>query len=80
MIDWEITGITIQCEAVQTTVTVLIYKDSHARCTGYRKYYQNPSKQDAKALRQRGKKHGRLLKCEGLECSRIKEYKRKLSG
>ena len=77
MIDWQVTATTIYCDAVDDEVTLMVYKDGSAKCTGYKKYYQ-PSKEVRKLLEKKSKKLNRKLACEGLECCRIAQYKEKL--
>ena len=38
MVNWQVTATTIYCDAVADEVTVLVYKDGTAKCTGYTKY------------------------------------------
>ena len=74
MADWQTTAKALYCDAVAEYVTLIVYSDGSATCTGYKKYYENTTKE----LKSRAKKLGRQLKCEGLECSRLIEYKNKL--
>lgn len=78
MPDWQVTATTIYCDAVDADVTLLVYKDRSARCTGYKKYGEGITKEVAKELRKKGKRLVRELKCEGLECSRLIGYRDKL--
>jgi len=77
MVDWQVTATTIYCDAVDDDVTVLVYKDWSVKCVGYKKYGES-SKGIAKMLKEKGKKLGRELKCEGPECSRMIGYRDKL--
>ena len=36
MVDWQVTATTIYCDAVDDDVTLLVYKDGSAKCTGYK--------------------------------------------
>ena len=77
MVDWQVTAVTIYCDAVDDEVTIMVHKDWSAKCTGHDKYWQ-PDREAANQLKKRGKRLSRRLKCEGLECSRILQYKKKL--
>ena len=77
MVDWKITATTIYCEAVDDEVTVMVYKDWSARCTGYRKYGR-PDGGTAKLLAKKGQRLKRQLSCEGPECHRVNQYREKL--
>ena len=75
MVNWQLTAITICCDAVDDEVTLLVYKDGTAKCTGYRKY----GKSSKEMLEKRqGKQLKQQLKCEGPECYRVSQYKDKL--
>ena len=78
MVDWQVTATTVYCDAVDGDVTLLVYKDWSVKCTGYKKYVENATKETAKMLKKKGKKLGRELRCEGPECSRLIGYKDKL--
>jgi len=78
MADWQVTATTIYCDAVDADPTIMVHKDRSTSCTGYKKYGENISKEAAGDLREKGKKLGRVLKCEGPECSRVIEYRDKL--
>jgi len=77
MVDWQITAATIYCDAVDDEVTIMVYKDWSVKCTGYDKYSQ-PGKETASPLKKKGKRLNRQLACQGLQCSRIIQYKEKL--
>jgi hypothetical protein len=77
MVDWQITAVTLYCEAAGEEITIMVYKDWSVKCTGYNKYFQ-PGRDAAGVLKKRGKQLNRALKCEGLECQRITNYKAKL--
>ena len=77
MVNWQITATTIYCDAVDDEVTLMVYKDESAKCTGYKKYYQ-PDKEALKLLERKSKQLNRKLKCEGLECYRVVQYREKL--
>ncbi len=76
MTGWQITAKTIFCDAVDDEVTVLVYKDGSAHCTGYQKYTQPND-----VTRSLVKKKNRLLKkpiqCQGEQCSKVTQYKEK---
>ncbi len=77
MVNWQVTAATIYCDAVDDEVTLLLYKDRSAKCTGYRKYGE-PDKEIAKVMKGKSKQLKRQLECEGLECYRIIRYRDKL--
>jgi len=77
MVNWQVTATTIYCDAVDGEVTLMVYKDGSAKCTGYNKYRQ-PNKEASKLLERKGKQLNRRLECEGLECYRVVQYKEKL--
>ena len=77
MVNWQVTAKTIYCEATDDEVTILVYKDGSAKCTGYQKYGQ-PSDETVKLLRQKSRQLKRQLQCEGLECLRVTQYRDKL--
>jgi hypothetical protein len=74
---WQITATTIYCDAVADEVTVVVYSDFSARCTGYQKYLK-PTKEVANLLRKKGKRLGRELACRGLDCPSVTQYQEKL--
>ena len=80
MADWQVTATTIYCDAVDDEVTILVYKDGTIRCTGYKKYVENPDKETAQMLKKKGKRLGRNLKCEGPQDYRVTSYRDKLTA
>jgi hypothetical protein len=78
--DWQVTATTIYCDAVDDDMTILVYKDGSIRCTGYKKYVENPDKETAQMLKKKGKRLGRNLKCEGPQDSRVTSYRDKLTA
>ena len=77
MIDWQITAITIYCDAVDDEVTLLVYKDTSVKCTGHQKY-DTLDKEAARQLKRKSKQLKRQLRCEGLECYRMLQYRDKV--
>ena len=75
MVNWQLTAITIYCDAVDDEVTIMVYKDGSAKCTGYRKYGESSKEILAK---RKGKQLKRQLKCDGPECYRVTQYKDRL--
>ena len=73
---WQITAITIYCDAVDDEVTIMVDKDG-TTCTGYSKYSE-PGKEAAKLLKSKSKQLKRQLQCEGLDCYRVVKQKDKL--
>jgi len=79
MVDWKLTATTIYCDAVDDEVTLIIYQDWSLKCTGYDRYYQ-PDRETGKLLKSKSKRLQRKLACEGQDCSRVVQYKNKLSA
>ena len=77
MADWQVTGTTIYCDAVDDEVTIVARKDQVLDCIGYRKYGK-PDKDISNVLKKRGKRLGRKLKCLGPKCGRVAQYEDKL--
>ena len=77
MVDWQVTAITIYCDAVDDEVTLMVYKDWSTKCSGYRKYGE-PSKEILNLLKKKSKRLKRRLECTGPECYRVIQYKEKL--
>jgi hypothetical protein len=76
--DWQVTATTIYCDAVDDDVTLMVDKDWNVQCTGYKKYLLNDEAAGKKLLRQKSRKTGRDLKCEGLPDYRVTGYRDKL--
>ncbi|OGO25373.1 MAG: hypothetical protein A2144_09445 [Chloroflexi bacterium RBG_16_50_9] len=74
MVNWMITATTIYCDTVDDDVTLLVYKDGTAKCTGYRKY-GNPG---GKPLKTKSNKAGQPLRCEPSACERLIQYRDRL--
>jgi len=66
MVNWTVTATTLYCDAVNDEVTVMVYKDWSAQCTGCKKYGKNSV---GNAI---------TVKCEGLNCPRVIKYRDKL--
>ena len=79
MVNWQVTAITIYCDAVDDEITVLVYKDWSAKCTGYTKYGK-PGTDGVGLLKKKSRQVKRQLDCEGPECSRVIKYKEKLTA
>jgi hypothetical protein len=79
MADWQITATTIYCDAVDDEVTLIVHHDGTVACTGHQKYFQ-PDKRTAKEVRRKNRLSGKILACEGLECSRVVKYRNSLLG
>ena len=77
MVDWLLTATTIYCDAVEDEVTFIAGKDGTIKCTGYN-VYSSPSKKNIKMIKQKRKRLKKSIRCEGLDCHRIKEYENKL--
>ena len=79
MVDWQVTATSIYCNSIDEEVTIMVYKDWSLKCTGYNKYGE-PDKNTLNILKERSRKSGRQLKCEGLQCQQLTQYKEKLSA
>ena len=77
MTGWKITAKTIFCDTVADEVTLLVYKDGSAKCTGYQKY-QQPNSFNRKLISQKSRQLGHAIKCESGQCPRLKEYQEKI--
>ena len=77
MVNWQLVAKTIYCEAVDDEVTIMVYKDGSLKCTGYKRYGE-PSREVVNLLERKSKQLKRQLKCEGMECHRVVQYKSKL--
>jgi hypothetical protein len=77
MMGWQITAKTIYCDAVDDEVTLLVYKDGTAHCTGCRKYDQ-PNAITAGTIKKKTRRLKRPVKCEGEGCFRLTHYKDKI--
>jgi hypothetical protein len=76
-VSWSVTATTIYCEAVDDEVTLLVYKNGTSQCASSKKYI-NPDKTTARKLKEKNKKLGCELRCEGESCSRHRQYRDKL--
>ncbi|MFC1969754.1 hypothetical protein ACFLVV_00865 [Chloroflexota bacterium] len=77
MVGWQTTETTIYCDAVDDEVTIVVYKDWSVKCTGYEKYGES-SGDKTNLLKKRSRQLKRQLKCVGVECDRVVQYKGKL--
>ncbi len=77
MVSWRVTATTIYCDAVDDEVTLMVYKDRSAKCTGYRKYGES-NREIAKMMKRKSKQLRRHLACDGSECYRLVQYRDKL--
>ena len=77
MTDWQITAKTIYCEAVEDEVTVMVYKNATARCTGCKKYTE-PNAITRVAIKEKSQRLQRPIKCEGEDCSRVTTYQKSI--
>ena len=78
MVDWQVTATTIVCEAVADEVTILIYPDWSAKCTGLVKY--TSTREAGLELVRRSLQMRKNLDCKGIDCPFITEYKLKLQA
>ena len=77
MVNWQITATTIYCDAVADEVTLLVYKDGTAKCTGYAKYSE-PGRETEAIMRQKARELKRNLECRGVECPWVIRYRDEL--
>jgi hypothetical protein len=75
LIDWQVTATTVYCDAVDSDVTLMVYKDGSFRCAEMRKYGDAATKDNLSALKKRAAKAGRTLACEGENCPRQTAYR-----
>jgi len=75
MVDWQLTATTIYCDTADEEVTLLVYQDGSAKCTGYKKHGEPDKEMPAKGG---GKQLKQQMKCDGPECYRLIQYKDKL--
>lgn len=78
MVNWNITATTIFCEAVGDEVTIFVYKDGTSRCAAERRY-NKIGKEKALSVKVMSSKPKRRNKCDGENCSRVKQYRDLLS-
>lgn len=77
MADWQVTAVTIYCDAVGAEVTMVVNKDWSVKCTGCIDYGE-PSGDGTKLPKKRSRKLKRQLKCLGPECDLVIRYREKL--
>ena len=75
--NWTITASTIYCEAVDDEVTLMVYKDGTAICTGSRKYAA-PDRSTSRLLKKKSRQLKRALKCGPADCGRLVQYRDKM--
>jgi hypothetical protein len=80
VVDWQVTATTIYCDAIDDDVTLIVDKDWNVQCTGFKKYSADLDKATARALKQRSRKLGKNLKCEGPLDYRVTDYRDKLKA
>jgi hypothetical protein len=78
VLEWQFTATTIYCDAVDDDVTLIIDKNLNIRCVGYDRYGTNLDKETAGILKQKSRRLGRNLKCEGPQDFRVTDYRDKL--
>jgi hypothetical protein len=76
--NWQLTATTIYCDAVDDDVTLLVDKSLNIRCTGYARYVTNLDKETAKIFRDKSRRLGRNLKCDGPQDFRVTGYRDRL--
>jgi len=80
VVNWQVTATTIYCDAIDDDVTLIVDKDWNVQCTGFKKYSADLDKATARALKQRSRKLGKNLKCEGPLDYRVTDYRDKLKA
>ncbi|RJQ36542.1 MAG: hypothetical protein C4555_07405 [Dehalococcoidia bacterium] len=74
---WSITATTVYCDAVGDEVTLLVYRDGSAKCTGFRKYRQ-PRSPMAEPAKGKSRPTAGVPACDGEQCARVFQYRDKL--
>ncbi len=77
MVNWQVTATTLYCDAVHDEVTLLVYRDRSAKCTGYAKY-GGSDKEAIKPSNSKEKPSEPAHGCEGPMCHRVIQYREKL--
>jgi hypothetical protein len=67
--DWQITATTVHCDAIDDEVTLLVYADGTAKCTGRGKY-NKPGKKTS-----RPNKSDKNRACQGVDCPTLSRYR-----
>ncbi len=75
MVDWQVTATTIYCDAVAADVTLMVDGDGGVRCAGTLKYLTRTTPNIQRQLKQRSRKQGHPLACEGDACQRTVAYR-----
>ena len=79
MADWQVTATTIYCDVVDDEVTLIVSADGTVKCTGCQRYLK-PGKETDKEMKEKSRRLGRQIECQGLDCFRVAEYKDSLLG
>ncbi|MHB8105199.1 MAG: hypothetical protein ACYDG5_06630 [Dehalococcoidales bacterium] len=77
MVDWEVTATTIHCGDVDDEVTIIVYQNGTAKCTGSQKYSKT-NKETTKELKKKSKQLGKTLACKDADCAKISKYRDEL--
>ena len=77
MANWKMTATSIYCDAIDDEVTLVVYRDGESQCTGYNKF-DKPDREISKALGIKSKQLGKQLRCDGLQCHRLLQYRDKV--
>jgi len=77
MTDWQITAKTIYCEAVNDEVTLMVYRDKPARCTGCKKY-SGIGEASISLIKEKSKRLKRPVRCAGENCLRLINYREQI--
>jgi hypothetical protein len=75
MADWQVTATTINCEAVDADVTLMVDGDGGVRCAGMLKYLTRTTPNIQRQMKQRSRKQKRPLGCEADACQRTVAYR-----
>jgi len=78
MSSWQVTATTIHCEWVGEDVTVMIYKNGSAKCTGQSKFFETIAKGKSKLVEGKGNKVDLKLKCIYPSICGLTNYKDKI--
>jgi len=77
VVNWQITATTVYCDSVDDEVTLIVFKDGTARCTGLKKYTE-PSAETARMVKAKSRTLRRQVVCRGADCTVAAEYRDRL--
>ena len=74
MVDWQVTAITIYCDAINDEVTIMVYKDWSVKCTGCVDCNEVTGKR-ASLAKKGNEASKKQTRCLGHECERVIQYR-----